>query len=189
MVADGEDADIRPRRQHLAHGLGIDGVVVGHLDLDEFAAMTCRPETEPLAVFAGGEVEHHVVGANQGGRGRFEAEHRLALEDHRRPVGTQRVGRLQNGRFVELLKGGIEVVGDGPRERPQDHRVRVDRSRAERDDRRIVVEVAHVDGPLKALPEHKDTSSGRLSQGGAECWIRCPRPARFAQAGRHGDGL
>ena len=97
MVADGENSDIRPCPQRLTHCLRIDGVVVSDLDLDELPAMTRRPEAEPLAVFAGGQVQHHVVGADQGGGGGFQAKHRLAVEDHRRLRGAQRLGGLQDG--------------------------------------------------------------------------------------------
>ena len=151
VVADGENADVRPGLQHVADGLGIDGVVVGHLDLDQFPAMARRPEAEALAVFARRKVQDHVVGADQGGSGGFEAQHRLALQDHRRQRGAQRLGGLEDGRFVELLEGRIEVVGDGPRECAQDHGVGIDRPCAERDDRGIVVEISHFLGPLKAL--------------------------------------
>ena len=151
MVADGENADVRPGLQHVADGFGIDGVVVGHLDLDQFPAMARRPEAETLAVFARRKVQDHVIGADQGGSRGFEAQHRLALQDHRRQRGAQRLGGLADGQLVEILEGGIEIVGDGPRECAQDHGVRIDRPCAERDDRGIVVEISHFLGPLKAL--------------------------------------
>ena len=52
VMADGEDANIRPGLQHLADGVRIDGVVVGRHDLDQLPAMARRPEAEALAVLA-----------------------------------------------------------------------------------------------------------------------------------------
>ena len=72
-MADGDHANIRPGLQHVADGVRIDGVVVGYLDLDQLPAVARRPSAEALAVYAGGEVQHHVIGANQGGGCGFEA--------------------------------------------------------------------------------------------------------------------
>ena len=68
-----ENSNFRPGLQHVADGLRIDGVVVGHLDLDQFPGMARGPEAEALAVFARRKVQDHVVGADQGGSGGFEA--------------------------------------------------------------------------------------------------------------------
>ena len=188
VMADREDANVRPGLQHVADRVRIDGVVVGRHDLDQLPAMTRRPEAEALAVFAGGEVQHHVVGANQSGGGGFEPQHRFAVQDHRRQRGAQRLGGLPDGQFVEFLEGRIEVVGHRPRERPQDRGIRVDWPCAQRDDRGSSSKFRIFGAGSRPWTRPQDTSPDCLPQGGAWCNYRHRGWSKF-RSRRHDGGL
>ena len=78
-----EHLDVGVRVEIGRHGVGVDGLVVGHLELVELGADGAQPVAEALAEHARHEVEHGRAAGAQRPRGGLEAEHRLALhQDH-----------------------------------------------------------------------------------------------------------
>ena len=134
VMDEGDDLDVRPLAEGLGDGRRIDGLVIGHLDLHQLLVVALGPIAEALAIDARGEVEHDVVGPDEGGRGRLDARGRLAVQDQRRFLDLQRLGRLLGHILVELLKIGVVVVMHRPAQRAQNARIGGHWSRGKGDD-------------------------------------------------------
>ena len=134
-MADRDDFDVGAHVEGGRDLRRVDRLVVWRLDLDELSAIALRPIAEALAVDTQREVQDDIVAGDERGGGRFETEHRLAMQDHWGHRGAERLA----GFFVDALVAGEEswvvVVEDRARERPQHRRIGIDRPGRQREDR------------------------------------------------------
>ena len=130
-----DDGDIRPAAEGGRDACRRDGAVVGDLDLDDLPRVPARPVAVAAAEHPRHQVEHHVAGADQRGRGRLEADHGFTLEDDRGWPGLERLAQQLHGFGVQRAEGWVQVVQDRPAERGQGGRRRAGRPGGQRERR------------------------------------------------------
>lgn len=80
---------------------------------DQFRRIAFCPIAKTLAIHAGCPIEHGILACDQGRCGRFQAEHRLAMQDDEAIGQGHRLARFFDHAFLENLKGRIIIVKSG----------------------------------------------------------------------------
>jgi hypothetical protein len=142
-VHHGDDRDVRSTGEDVACRCRHYRGVVVSLDLDDLAGEPRREPPEGLAVDAGHQVQHDVIGPDHGGRGRLDAHHRLAGEDDRVNRGAERLPQQRDRLRVQRAEGRIGVVQHRLGERRQRGRGAADRT-GRQGEHRPRIDSAHV---------------------------------------------
>ena len=131
---DGDEPYPRVFGQEAVDVAGVDGVVVGHLELVEFGAEVREPVAHALAEDAADEVEHRHPGPDERARGGLEPEHGLALHEQDVLRRAEQFADLPFGAPEGVEECGVVVVGDRRGLCREDLRRRHGRPGAERED-------------------------------------------------------
>ena len=128
-----DDGDIGPVAEGLRDARRRDGAVVGDLDFDDLPRVPARPVAVATAEHPRHQVEDHVPGADQRGRGHLQADHRLTLQDDRGWPGLEGQPQQLHGLGVQRAEGRVQMMHDRPAERGQGGRGRAGRPRGQRE--------------------------------------------------------